>query len=130
MLRTIAPGIALGCVVAQALIFSTNSAAQIAISKCTPSTDGTIVCQPTCPVQGQGDDAAPPPPGSLASLLTEGYGIVQMQIPGGTLILRKKWSYTPTYICNREPIGSPIDEAFKSCRYDQVPCSLAPDSYP
>jgi hypothetical protein len=76
-----------------------------------------------CPAQG--DDAAPPPPpGSLASLLAEGYGIVQMRMGEGTLFLRKKWSYTPTYICNPGPIGSPTA---MTCKYDQVPCSLAPD---
>jgi hypothetical protein len=81
-----------------------------------------------CPTQGQGDEAAPPPPGSLASLLAEGYGIVQMRIgEGTTLILRKKWSYTPTYFCNPGPIGSPTA---MTCKYDQVPCSLAPDGYP
>jgi hypothetical protein len=82
---------------------------------------------PQCPAQGQDRDAAPPPPGSLASLLAEGYGIVQMRIGEGTLILRKKWSYTPTYFCNPGPIGSPTA---MTCKYDHVPCSLAPDGYP
>jgi hypothetical protein len=88
--------------------------------------------KPACPVQGQSGDAVrAAPPGTLASLLADGYEIVQIVVSGGgTIVLRKKWNYTPTYICNREPIGSPIDEAFKSCRYDQVPCSLTSDEYP
>jgi hypothetical protein len=71
----------------------------------------------------------------LASLLAEGYEIIQVGVRGmmrggGTIILRNKLSYTPTFICNLEPIDSPVDKAFKSCRYDQVPCSLASDKYP
>jgi hypothetical protein len=119
-----------GWMPALALILGCGSAesASLMITKCTQSTDGTRVCQPVCPIQG--GDAAPAPPGTLASLLAEGYEILHLEIPGGgTVILRNKWSYTPTYICDRGPIGSPVNKSFMSCRYDQVPCSLAPDRY-
>jgi hypothetical protein len=131
MLRAIAAGAALGCVSAQALMLSGIPAASLTISKCTRSTDGTLVCQSACPVQGQSGDAVrAPPPDTLASLLADGYEIVQFVLGGGTIVLRKKWSFTPTYICDRGSIGSPADESFMACKYDQVPCSLAPDGYP
>jgi hypothetical protein len=133
MLRTIAVGAALGCMSAQALILLSNPVASMTISRCTRSPGGTLVCQPACPVQGQSGDAARAPlPGTLASLLAEGYEIVHIVVPGGGRIIlrKKKWSYTPTYICDRGPIGSPADESFMTCKYDQVSCSLAPDGYP
>jgi hypothetical protein len=122
-------GASFGWVTALALILSCSDAeAGLQINKCTQSTDGTRVCQPACPIQG--GDAAPVPPGTLASLLAEGYEIIYLEIPGGgTVILRKKWNYTPTYICDRGPIGSPVDKSFMTCKYDQVPCSPAPDRY-
>jgi hypothetical protein len=135
MLRTIAAGVAFCCISFQELILSSSPAASITISRCTRSTDGTRVCT-TCPANGRSDDAATAPsPGTLASLLAEGYEIIQvgareMLSGGGTIVLRKKLSYMPTFICNLESIDSPADEAFKSCRYDQVPCSLASDKYP
>jgi hypothetical protein len=132
MLKTIATGVTLGCVAAQTLILSSNPAASLTITRCTPSTGGALVCT-TCPVHGPGIDVLPaPPPGTLASLLAEGYEITSVREPGGggIVVLRKRWSYQPTYICNREPIGSPADESFKTCKYDQVLCSLAPDRYP
>jgi hypothetical protein len=123
-------GASFGWVTALALILSCSPATSgsLTINKCMQSTDGTRVCQPACPIQG--GDAAPAPPGTLASLLAEGYEIHHLVVPGGgTVILRKKWSYTPTYICDRGPIGSPADKSFITCKYDQVPCSLAPDRY-
>jgi hypothetical protein len=119
-----------GWVMALALILSCNPAASasLTINKCTRSSDGALVCQPTCPIQNS--DAAPAPPGTLASLLAEGYDIVSITVPGGgVLILRKRLSYTPTYICGRGPMGSLVDEAFMTCRYDQVLCSRASDRY-
>jgi hypothetical protein len=132
MLRTIAACVASGCVSAQALMLSGIPAASMTINKCTRSSDGTLVCQPACPVQGQSSDAVrAPPPGTLASLVADGYEIVHIVVPGGgTIVLRKKWSFTPTYICDRGSIGSPADESFMACKYDQVPCLLAPDGYP
>jgi hypothetical protein len=132
MLRTIAAVVALGCVSAQALMLSSNPAASMTINKCRRSSDGTLVCEPACPVQGQSGDAAPSPlPGTLAALLAEGYEIIHIVVPrGGTIILRKTGSYTPTYICDRGPLGSPVDESFMTCKYDQVPCSLGPEGYP
>ncbi|MBV8919781.1 hypothetical protein [Bradyrhizobium sp.] len=131
MLRTIAAGC---CISLQALILSSSPVTSMTISRCTQSTDGTRVCT-TCPANARSDDAATAPSGTLASLLAEGYEIIQvgargMLLGGGTIILRKELSYTPTFLCNLEPIDSPADKAFKSCRYDQVPCSRAPDKYP
>jgi hypothetical protein len=121
---------AFACLTALALILSYSPAGSqsLTIDKCTQLTDGTRVCQHACPIQG--GDAAPAPPGTLASLLAEGYGISSLRVPGGgVIILRKRYSYTPTYICDRGLFGSTVDEAFMSCRYDQVPCSRAPDRY-
>jgi hypothetical protein len=133
MRKIMIAGIAFSWVTAQALISSSNQAASqsLTIKKCTRSSDGALVCQPACPAQTRGGDAAlEPPPGTLASLLAEGYGIIHLTVPGGgVLILRKKLSYAPTYLCDRGQLGSPADEAFTTCRYDQVPCSRAPDRY-
>jgi hypothetical protein len=135
MLRTIAAGVAFCCISFQALILSSSPATSITMSRCTRSSDGTRVCT-TCPANGRSDNAATAPsPGTLASLLAEGYEIIQVGVRGmvrggGTIILRKKLSYTPTFICNLEPFDSPVDKAFESCRHDQVPCSLASDKYP
>jgi hypothetical protein len=57
MLGTIAAVVALGCVSAQALILSSNPAESMTINKCKRSSDGTLVCEPACPVQGQSGDA-------------------------------------------------------------------------
>jgi hypothetical protein len=111
---------------------SGTPAASMTINKCTRSNDGTLLCQLACPIQEQSGDALrAPPPGTLASLLADGYEIVHMVVPGGgTIALRKKWTFTPTYICDRGSIGSSADESFVTCKYDQVFCSRAPDGYP
>jgi hypothetical protein len=131
MLRTIAAGVAFGCMSVQALILSSTPATSITINRCARSTDGKLVCT-TCPTNGgSSDPATGPSPGALASLLAEGYQIIEVRVRGGgNVFLRKRYSYTPTFVCNLEPTGSPIDTAFKSCRYEGVPCSRAPDAYP
>jgi hypothetical protein len=136
MLRTIAAaGAIVGCAATHILVLSSSPAASLTISRCTLSSDLTLDCK-SCAISGERSDAASaPPPNTLASLLTERY-VPAVGVPSGVwvhdgrIILRKLYSFTPTYICNIGPIGSPTQEAFDTCKYDQVPCSLAPDRYP
>jgi hypothetical protein len=92
MLKTIASAAAFAFVLAQVSILSSKPSAALTISKCTRSAEGLIVCTPVCPAGGQSGNAVPvPPPGTLASLLAEGYEIDGIDSPGGgNIILRKK----------------------------------------
>jgi hypothetical protein len=103
----------------------------IRIGRCT-ETNGAVICKsPNCAVKGRsGDAASVARPGTMAALVAEGYRIARVEWSEGTIYLRRPYIFEPTYVCTAGPIGSPRDEAFVTCKYDQLTCSRAPDGYP
>jgi hypothetical protein len=74
--------------------------------------------------RAQTEPVPPQPPYTMASLLADGYVTQTFQVFKDKIWMRKPSGEGLAFVCERGRLGSPVFEAYRNQKYDQVPCSL------